>query len=50
MLQFSNPAKKGNHILSSWMLRASLLLALTHLGHEHQDSLSACNGMHVCTD
>ena len=32
------------------MLRVFLLLAFTHLGHECQDFLSLCNGMHVCTD
>ena len=26
------------------------LLAFTHLGHECQDLLSLCKGMHVCTD
>ena len=27
-----------------------LLPALTHLGHEHQDLLSLCSEMRVCTD
>ena len=27
-----------------------LLLAFTRLGHECQDILSLCNGMHECTD
>ena len=27
-----------------------LLLAFTHLGHEDQNLLSLCDGMHVCTD
>ena len=31
------------------MLGVCLLLAFTHLGHECQDLLSLCNGMHVCT-
>ena len=37
--------------LSGWcMLGVFLLLAFTRLGHEHQDLLSPCNGMHVYTD
>ena len=32
------------------MLGVCLLTAFTHLGHECQDLLSLCNGMHVCTD
>ena len=27
-----------------------LLLTFTRLGHEHQDLLSPCDGMHVCTE
>ena len=27
-----------------------LLLAFTHLGHECQDLLSMCDGIHVCID
>ena len=37
--------------LHEWcMLEVFLLLAFTHLGHECQDLLSPCDGMHVCTD
>ena len=32
------------------MLGVFLLLAFTCLGHECQDLLSPCDGMHVCTD
>ena len=32
------------------MLGVFLLLAFTRLGHECQNLLSLCNGMHVCTD
>ena len=32
------------------MLGVFLLLAFTRLGHECQDLLSPCDGMHVCTD
>ena len=32
------------------MLGVFLLLAFTCLGHERQDLLSPCDGMHVCTD
>ena len=32
------------------MLGVFLLPAFTRLGHEHQDLLSPCDGMHVCTD
>ena len=32
------------------MLGVFLLPALTCLGHECQDLLSLCDGMHVCTD
>ena len=32
------------------MLGVFLLVAFTHLGHECQDLLSPCDGMHVCTD
>ena len=32
------------------MLGVLLLLAFTRLGHECQDLLSLCDGMHVCTD
>ena len=37
--------------LHGWcMLGVFLLLAFTHVGHECQDLLSSCDGMHVCTD
>ena len=37
--------------LSGWcLLRVFLLPAFTHLGHECQDLLSLCVGMHVSTD
>ena len=37
--------------LHGWcMLGVFLLLAITCLGHECQDLLNPCNGMHVCTD
>ena len=32
------------------MLGVFLLPAFNRLGHEHQDLLSLCDGMHVCTD
>ena len=32
------------------MLVVFLLPAFIRLGHERQDLLSSCNGMHVCTD
>ena len=32
------------------MLGVFLLPAFTRLGHECQDLLSPCDGMHVCTD
>ena len=32
------------------ILGVFLLPAFTHLGHECQDLLSLCDGMHVCTD
>ena len=32
------------------MLGVFLLPPFTHLGHECQDLLSLCDGMHVCTD
>ena len=37
---------------SLWMVHAGcvLLPTFTCLGHECQDPLSLCNGMHVCTD
>ena len=37
--------------LHGWcMVGVFLLLAITRLGHERQDLLSPCDGMHVCTD
>ena len=37
--------------LRGWcMLGVFLLPAFTHLGHERQDLLSPCDGMHVSTD
>ena len=37
--------------LHGWcMLGVFLLLAFTCLGHERQDLLSLCHGMHVCID
>ena len=37
--------------LHGWcMLGVFLLPAFTWLGHEHQDLMSLCDGMHVCTD
>ena len=37
--------------LRGWcVLGVFLLPAFTRLGHEHQDLLSPCNEMHVCTD
>ena len=41
-----------SHIRSSWMVHAGyvLLPIFTRLGHECQDLLSLCDGMHVCTD
>ena len=42
---------RGSHIPSSWMMHAGFLLPIfTCLGHECQDLLGLCNGMHVCTD
>ena len=38
------------HLRGWCMLGVFLLPAFTHLGHECQDLLSPCNGMHVCTD
>ena len=38
---------------SSWMVHAGsgfFLLAFTRLGHDCQDLLSPCDGMHVCID
>ena len=33
-----------------FMLGVLLLPSFTHLGHECQEFLSLCDGMHVCTD
>ena len=50
-ITFSNPTKEvvTFHLCGWCMLGVFLLLAFTHLGHECQDILSLCNGMHVCT-
>ena len=37
------------HLRGWCMLGVFLLPAFTCLGHEHQDLLSLCDGMHVCT-
>ena len=49
---FFNPAiEVVTFCLHGWcMLGVFLLLAFTCPGHECQDLLSPCNGMHVCTD
>ena len=49
---FSNPTiEVVTFRLRGWcMLGVFLLLAFTRLGHECQDLLSPCDGMHVCTD
>ena len=38
------------HLCGWCMLAVFLLPAVIRLGHEHQDLLSLCHGMHVCTD
>ena len=52
MRPFFNPAINVDiFCLHGWcVLSVFLLLAFTHLGHERQDLLSPCHGMHVCTD
>ena len=52
MWPFSNPATKVvTFSLHGWCVLGVLLLpAFTRLGHEHQDLLSPCDEMHVCTD
>ena len=40
----------GFHLCGWWMLGVFSLPASTRLGHEHQDLLSLCDGMHVYTD
>ena len=49
---FFNPTiKVVTFRLHGWcVLGVFLLPAFTHLGHEHQDLLSPCDEMHVCTD
>ena len=49
---FLDPAiEKVTFRLLGWcMLGVFLLPAFTHLGHECQDLLSPCDGMHVSTD
>ena len=50
--RFFNPTIKvvTFHLRGWCMLDVFLLPAFTHLGHEHQDLLSPCDEMHVCTD
>ena len=50
--RFFNPSiEVVTFCLHGWcMLGVFLLPAFTRLGHERQDLLSLCNGMHVCTD
>ena len=52
MWPFFNPTiKVVTFRLRGWcVLGVFLLLAFTRLGHEHQDLLSPCDEMHVCTD
>ena len=49
---FFNPTiKVVTFRLRGWcVLGVFLLPAFTRLGHEHQDLLSPCDEMHVCTD
>ena len=51
-LVFFNPTiKLVSFRLRGWCrLDVLLLPAFTCLGHERQDLLSPCDGMHVCTD
>ena len=52
MWPFFNPTIQvvTSRLSESCMLGVFLLPALTRLGHERQDLLSPCDGMHVCTD
>ena len=52
MWPFFNPTiKVVTFRLCGWcVLGVFLLPAFTRLGHERQDLLSPCDGMHVCTD
>ena len=52
MWPFFNPTiKVVTFRLRGWcVLGVFLLPAFTRLGHEHQDLLSPCDEMHVCTD
>ena len=52
MWSFFNPTiEEVTVCLCGWcMLGVFLLPALTRVGHECQDLLSLCSGMHVCTD
>ena len=52
MLPFLNKATEVvTFRLPGWyMLDVFLLPAITRLGHECQDLLSPCDGMHVCID
>ena len=42
--------KKSNHRCSHILSSLFFVVAFTCLGHECQDLLNLCNGMHVCTD
>ena len=52
MWPFFNPTiEVDTFCLCGWcMLSVFLLPAFTRLGHEYQDLLSPCDGMHVCTE
>ena len=52
MRQFSNPTIElvAFHLRGWCMLRVFLLPVFISLGHECQDLMSLCDGMHVCTD
>ena len=52
MLPFFSPTMEvvAFHLCRWCMLGVSLLLPFTRLGHECQDLLSPCEGMHMCTD
>ena len=38
------------HLHGWYMLGVFLLLAFIRLGHDHQDLLSPCDGLHACID
>ena len=46
MWPFLNPTTE----VVTFRLRGWCMRIFTHVGHECQDLLSPCNGMHVCTD